>query len=110
MIPTRRQFLKTAAILGAGLPHLSAFAMQEGGKKPARIAIFQEPGFPAGEIVLPPVELLRKEFDGFNLILPDARALRDLPSPGSKGGVDLLVMPYGSFFPLEAYEALIAWF
>jgi hypothetical protein len=69
----------------------------------ARVAVFEQPGFPT--VASQPVshETLAKALDGPNTVFLDIGGLKD---SAALKGVDLLVLPYGSAFPAEAWGAI----
>jgi hypothetical protein len=69
----------------------------------ARVAVFEQPGFPT--IASQPVshEVLLKALDGDEPVFLDADALKN---PAALHDVDLLVLPYGSAFPADAWTVI----
>ena len=102
---TRRKFVKTLG--GAALAVPSAVAsLQQIGLQPdtrPRVALLLEEGFPFVDTELAAGEALRKAFEGFDLVPLRVSEIRGriLEEP-----FHLLVTPYGSAFPWEAYAAL----
>ncbi|MGD0619390.1 MAG: beta-galactosidase [Bryobacteraceae bacterium] len=86
-----------AALFFLGIGASSAFA---------RVAVFEQPGFPT--VASQPVshEVLLKALDGYSPVFLDADALKD---PAALHDVDLLVLPYGSAFPADAWTAIHAY-
>jgi hypothetical protein len=72
----------------------------------ARVAVFEQPGFPT--IASQPVshEVLLKALDGDDGVFLNVDTLKD---PAALRDVDLLVLPYGSAFPAEAWTAIHAY-
>lgn len=106
----RRTFLKRAtgaAIATAAMP-LPAFPLfqqsDESTARRGRVALYYEPTFPPGEIDIQK-ETLQKAFDGFDVVFMGVNELKTLLNTS---GYDLIVNPYGSFFPKEGYGALAA--
>lgn len=71
-------------------------------RKP-RVVFLDEPLFPAGEIALPERAELERELAGFDLAFVPVAEFRARLEAGT---VDVVVNPYGSYFPKEGYAAL----
>jgi hypothetical protein len=71
----------------------------------AGVVVFYEPGFPAIESQPPSREALAEALDSFEV---DFMGVEMLQRPDSLEGVDLLVLPYGSAFPADAWPAIRA--
>lgn len=68
-----------------------------------QVALFQAPGFPAVDAPGVPAQVMAEALRGLRTeICPDVPRLAALLA----SGVDVLVLPYGSAFPLEAWEAI----
>jgi hypothetical protein len=69
----------------------------------ARVAVFEQPGFPT--VASQPVshETLVKALDGQGAVFLGIDQLKD---PAALQGVDLLVLPYGSAFPADAWSGI----
>ena len=76
------------------------------GTAEARVVVFHEPGFPAVESEAPSRETLATALEGLDVSFAGIDALRE---PRTLAGADLLVLPYGSSFPAEAWPALRAY-
>lgn len=70
---------------------------------PASVVVFHEPGFPAIESVAPEPATLAASLDGMDVRFADLDALAD---GAVLSGADLLVLPFGSAFPADAWPAL----
>ena len=68
-----------------------------------RVTLFVAPGFPAVDAPLPDAEALIRALAGCATRLVDADSLAAALVPGR---TDLLVTPYGSAFPVDAWPAL----
>jgi len=91
---TRRGFLVSSA---------AAFAARVSAENPepsARVAVFQEAGFPPVDIALLSRDALGSALRGFDVSWLGSADLRDLDR------FDLLVMPYGSAFPVAAWPQI----
>jgi hypothetical protein len=73
----------------------------------AKVVVFQEPGFPAVESEAPARETLAQALGGLEVSFAGVDALRE---KATLAGADLLVLPYGSSFPAEAWPALRDYF
>jgi len=69
----------------------------------ARVVAFHEPGFPAVETEAPSRESLSEALSGFDVSFAGVTELR---TAGALDQADLLVLPYGSSFPADAWEAI----
>jgi hypothetical protein len=67
-----------------------------------RVALFCEPGFPAVDAVPPDCAALARALDAFDVRVLDASALGTLRPRDA----DVLVMPYGSAFPMAAWSGI----
>ncbi len=88
--------LTRAALLAAAVIALA-------GRADARVIVFQEPGFPAVESEAPSPETLTAALAGLEVSFADIAALQQ---PQTLAGADLLVLPYGSSFPADAWPEL----
>jgi len=88
-----------ALVLGLGL---SASAEAQG----ARAVVFDEPGFPVVESAAVPREVLDEALSGFDVAFA---GLAEIGRPGALEGADLLVLPHGSAFPADAWDAIRAY-
>ena len=72
----------------------------------AKVAIFWQPGFPT--IASQPVarDTLAKAFDGMDATFAGIDQLKD---PAALAGADLLVLPYGSAAPADAWGAIMSY-
>ncbi len=69
----------------------------------AKVVIFWQPNFPTVESQPVPQETLRKVFDGMQ---PVFAGVDELAQPATLKGADLLVLPYGSAFPVDDWNAV----
>jgi hypothetical protein len=69
----------------------------------ARVAVFEQPGFPIVASQLVSHEVLLKALEGDDPVFLDADALKN---PAALRDVDLLVLPCGSAFPADAWTAI----
>jgi len=69
----------------------------------ARVVVFHEPAFPAVETEAPSRETLATALQGFD---PVFLGIDTLLEPGALTASDLLVLPYGSGFPADAWGAI----
>lgn len=69
----------------------------------ARTVVFWDEGFPAAETEPPPREVLEQ---GLQPLAPVFDNLVELTRPGALASGDLLVLPYGSAFPADAWDAI----
>jgi hypothetical protein len=69
----------------------------------ARVVVFQQPGFPTLESEEVPRETLSAALEGRDVGFVDLEALE---KPGSLEGARLLVLPYGSAFPADAWAPI----
>ncbi|HEY0784956.1 MAG TPA: beta-galactosidase [Acidobacteriaceae bacterium] len=101
--------LRTVALLATlALPSAPALLAQPA-PAPIKVAVFFQPGFPT--IASDPIDepTLRSTLGGepgTNLTLLDLAALRQ---PDSLKGADLLVLPYGSAVPADAWQQIRAY-
>ena len=91
-----RRTLAAALLLGLGL----AAGVEAG------TVVFHEPGFPAVESEAPSRETLAAALAP---LAPTFVGLEELRKPETLRGADLLVLPYGSAFPADAWGALRAY-
>lgn len=75
-------------------------------KAEAKTVVFHEPGFPAVESEAPSRESLLAALEGQDVLFA---GIEELSEEATLGGADLLVLPYGSSFPAEAWPALRAY-
>jgi len=68
-----------------------------------KAVVFWEPGFPAVETVPPPKDVLEQALEPLH---PVFAGVADLGRAGVLGDSDLLVLPYGSAFPADAWTAI----
>src|SRR5688572_19269724 len=69
----------------------------------ARVVVFHEPELKAVESEAPSRETLADALSGMDVVFA---GLDELRRPGALDGVDLLVLPYGSAFPADAWSAI----
>ncbi len=69
----------------------------------AKTVVFWQPGFPAVDSRPVARETLRKALEGLD---PSFVTLDELARPGTLGGGDLLVLPYGSAVPADAWKVI----
>jgi len=72
----------------------------------ARTVVFWQPGFPTAGSQPITREALAKAFDAADTVFASLDALKD---PATLNGADLLVLPYGSAFPVEGWPAVQAY-
>lgn len=70
----------------------------------AKVVIFWQPGFPTVESQPVPHEALSRAFAGMDPVYADLSALE---APQTLTGADLLVLPYGSALPAEAWKPIL---
>lgn len=102
----RRQFLQVASASAlVGLIPTRARAITGPGaiRSPIRVAVLNEPSFPAVDTPKPDVALLGAALDGLEVAYLTVADLGEHLSPDRH---DVFVMPYGSAFPKEAWPAL----
>ena len=87
--------LRTWAALLSGL--VSATGVE------AATVVFHEPGFPSAESQAPSRETLA---DALAELHPTFAGIEELRKPETLRGADLLVLPYGSAFPADAWSAI----
>jgi len=90
----RKLALMLSLALGACIPAL------------AKVVVFWQPGFPT--VASQPVsrDALVKALDGMAPVFAGVDGLKD---PATLNGADLLVLPYGSAFPTEAWSGIQAY-
>src|SRR5271157_3097572 len=88
-------FLVLALAAGSPRVHAASFA---------DAVVLQEPGFPSADSSVPSASLLRDIFPGAQLV-----SAADLPAAVSKADCRLLVLPYGSAFPEDAWPQVFAY-
>jgi hypothetical protein len=69
----------------------------------ARVVVFLEPGFPAVDSEAPSRETLGAALSGLDTVFA---GIDDLRKPDGLRAGDLLVLPYGSAFPADAWPAI----
>ena len=69
----------------------------------ARVVVFHEPSFPAVESEAPSRETLAAAFRGLDVTFA---GIEELGKPEALQGADLLVLPYGSAFPADAWGVI----
>ncbi len=69
----------------------------------AKTVVFFDSNFPAAETELPSRNVLE---DALRRLSPDFDDLAELTRPGGLAPGDLLVLPYGSAFPADAWETI----
>lgn len=69
----------------------------------SRTVVFQQPGFPAVESEPVAEAVLNRALEPFD---PVFIGLEELRNPGSLAGAELLVLPYGSAFPADAWQSI----
>jgi hypothetical protein len=69
----------------------------------ASVVVFVDSNFPAVESEVPSRETLSEALGSFDI---DFVGLEELQQSGTLEGVDLLVLPYGSAFPADAWPAI----
>jgi hypothetical protein len=94
---TRRGFLVSSAAV------LAAAAQTPPVASHTRVAVFQEPGFPSVDIDPLGRDALDEALRGFDVSWVDEAGLADLSR------IDLLITPYGSAFPIAAWEQILAY-
>ena len=102
----RRQFLQaaSASALVSLIPTKShAIVGPDLVRGPIRVAVLNEPSFPAMDTPKPDVALLGAALDGLEVSYLTVADLGEHLSPDRH---DVFVMPYGSAFPKEAWPAL----
>ena len=70
----------------------------------ADAVVLQEPGFPSADSSVPSASLLRNVFPGAQLV-----SAADMRAAVSKADCRLLVLPYGSAFPEDAWPQIFAY-
>lgn len=88
-------------------PSISALLLCAAAALPsqARVVVFQEPAFPAVESEAPTRGALTASLQGLD---PLFVTLDELIKPGALQPSDLLVLPYGSAFPADAWKSIRA--
>jgi hypothetical protein len=71
-----------------------------------KTVVFWQAGFPTVESRAVTKQALQKALAGMGPVFPDIRSLKD---PATLRQTDLLVMPYGSAFPADDWEAILAY-
>ncbi len=71
---------------------------------PSRIAIFMANGFPTVDTEPIPPSLLNEALKDFNVKI--ISSVEDLKNSLSVGNFDLFILPYGSAFPLQAWNSI----
>jgi hypothetical protein len=94
---TRRGFLASSAAA------LALRAQTAIWTNPVRMAVFWEPGFPSVDLAPLQREALDTALHGFDVSWVSAAGLQDLHN------YDLLITPYGSAFPVAAWEHILAY-
>ena len=107
----RRGFIRAAGSLAlAGvvtqLPASGSEGQGDAERPRPRVFIFEESLFPSGEIPLPERTRLVQELSGFDCQFAGLDALQERLAARD---VDVLLTPYGSHFPKEAYGAFSAY-
>jgi hypothetical protein len=103
----RRQFLKTSAGITLGslassiTSFPSLFALQNGR---ASAAVFWEDTFATDELLRFSKTDLQRALNGFSTVFLTAA---ELTSQLSSGAYDLLIMPFGSHFPMSSFSAIM---
>ncbi|HXY70569.1 MAG TPA: hypothetical protein VEH62_14070 [Gemmatimonadales bacterium] len=103
----RRQFLQATgatALYGAFGTRINAISGPRPAASPVRVAVLNEPGFPAVDGAAPAGDV-RGALAGFDVTLLSAD---DLGAALAPDRFDVLVSPYGSAFPKAAWPALLA--
>ncbi|HEY1218268.1 MAG TPA: beta-galactosidase [Bryobacteraceae bacterium] len=72
----------------------------------AKAVVFWQPGFPTVSSQPVARETLAKAFEGMGPVFSDLDRLED---PAALSGADLLVLPYGSAAPADAWSAIMAY-
>ena len=93
----RKALLSTAVLL--------SHCLSAQGTQPAKVVVFDQPGFPAIDSPAIPREGLAQAL-GKAATFADIGRLR---APETLQGASLLVMPYGSAFPLADWSAILAY-
>ena len=104
--PNRRQFLQTAsatALLGLIPTGARAIAGPRSADGRIRVAVLNEPSFPAVDTPAVRPEILGAALDGLDVTYLTVAELGERLSPER---LDVLVTPYGSAFPKEAWPSL----
>jgi Beta-galactosidase len=76
------------------------------GPAQAKVVVFQEPSFPAVETEAPSRETLAAALSGVDVTFA---GIESLAKPGTLAGAELLVLPYGSTFPADDWDAIRAY-
>jgi hypothetical protein len=71
-----------------------------------KVLVFQEPGFPAIENQLIPPQVLADALSAWSPVMIGNSGLR---GPRAFDGVELLVLPYGSAFPVDSWKNIQAY-
>ena len=103
----RRDFLKAASGLAIGsvassVTSLASNRAQTPNEKP-KVAVFFEPSFPAEDGMTIDRSFLERSLAGYEVAYLGVNDLKDKLNPGS---FQLLVLPYGSAFPKEAWVSV----
>ena len=103
----RRDFIKAASGLAIGsvassVASLAANRSSAPNEKP-KVAVFFDPSFPAEDGMAMDRSLLERAFAGYEVAFLGLKDLADKLSPAS---IQLLVLPYGSAFPKEAWVSV----
>ncbi|MGB7759603.1 MAG: beta-galactosidase, partial [Bryobacteraceae bacterium] len=72
----------------------------------AKVVVFWQPGFPTVSSQPAARETLAKAFEGMEPVFSDLDQIED---PAALAGADLLVLPYGSAAPADAWGAITAY-
>lgn len=103
----RRSFIKTAGSLAlATISHsLPAFSSEDKSRqRKPRIAVFFEPSFPIVDGVALDQQTLRQAFEGWDAVFLNSTELGEQLTADQ---CDIVVMPYGSAFPRDAWGVIV---
>ena len=104
MIIDRRTFIKTAGTLALAGVAQSMPVLNPLPEGQPRIAVFFDESFPAVDGVAADKTVLQQSFGSWNVVYLNSG---DLKKQLSASAHDVLVLPYGSAFPKEAWSSII---
>ncbi|MBI5645593.1 MAG: hypothetical protein HY962_01570 [Ignavibacteriae bacterium] len=105
----RRTFIKATGGLAAmaGLPAADLLAensgVEEGTGRMMTVGVFREKDFPSPDGDAPDDSVIDAALKSARVLHLDARALESVDT----AGIDILITPYGSAFPLDAMDAML---